>query len=197
MKRRQRIILASGSDRRKALLKQVKIPFKAITPSVDETGVAGESLTIQVRILAAAKVEAVLSQVPARQRRWIVGMDTLITLDGDIFGKPESREEAGWMLGRLAGKTHEVATGLALLPGPEEKIRSDVCSSLVQFRAMNAEEIACYLDTGEWREAAGGYRIQQRGAFFVESIEGSYSNIVGLPLSLFYGMLRGAGYVFT
>jgi septum formation protein len=62
---------------------------------------------------------------------------------------------------------------------------------------MNAEEIACYLDTGEWREAAGGYRIQQRGAFFVESIEGSYSNIVGLPLSLFYGMLRGAGYVFT
>jgi septum formation protein len=125
-----------------------------------------------------------------------VGFDTLIEMNGLTVGKPKDAEEAESILESLSGRKHRVVTGIALLSDPDRPLLQDHCSTDVYFKPMERDEIALYLATGEWRGVAGAYRIQERGAFFVDRIEGSYSNVVGLPLSHLYGILRSAGYPF-
>ncbi len=193
----EKIILASGSANRRALLEQVKIPFRVIVTDIDEQAQTSESIEERTKRLAVEKVVAVAGQLKKRDRRWVVGFDTLIKVEDRIIGKPGSREEAREILMTLSGRIHRIITAIALLPNPEEGIAVDFCSTSVTLKSMTDDEIEYYLKTDEWQEAAGAYRIQSRGAFFVESLDGSYSNVVGLPLSLLYGMLRRAGYRFS
>lgn len=191
------IILASSSANRRALLEQVRIPFRVIVSEIDEQAQSSESIEERAKRLAVEKVVAVTGQLKEKDRRWVTGFDTLIKTEDRIVGKPGNREEAREILMNLSGRIHRVITAMALLPNPEEGVAVDLCSTSVTFKSMTDDEIAYYLKTDEWQEAAGAYRIQSRGAFFVESLEGSYSNVVGLPLSLLYGMLRRAGYSFS
>ena len=191
------ITLASGSANRGALLEQVKIPFRVIVSEIDEQTRSSESIEERVKRLAVEKVVNVAEQLKERDRQWVVGFDTLIKVEDRIIGKPGNREEAREILMTLSGRIHRIITAVALLPSPEEGVAVDLCSTSVTFKSMKDDEIDYYLKTGEWQHAAGAYRIQSRGAFFVESLDGSYSNVVGLPLSLLYGMLRRAGYRFS
>jgi septum formation protein len=191
------IILASGSANRRALLDQVKIPYRVIVSEIDEQAHRSESIEERVKRLAIEKTVAVAGQLKEKDRRWLVGFDTLIKVEDRIVGKPGNREEAREILMALSGRMHRIVTAVALLPNPEEEVVVGLCSTSVAFKSMTDDEIEYYLKTNEWQDAAGAYRIQSRGAFFVESLKGSYSNVVGLPLSVLYGMLRRAGYLFS
>jgi septum formation protein len=184
------IILASGSPRRQELLSRVHIPFKAFPPNIAEEFERIQDICERVRRIALKKIEAVVAGFPQESPRWVLGLDTLVELDGQALGKPAGVEEAGAMLRRLSGRVHRVHTGIALLPsrGAEADLRC--VSTEVKFSRLTEQEVEAYLDTGEWSGVAGAYRIQERGGFFVEWIRGSYSNVVGLPLETFYGMLK-------
>ena len=190
------VILASGSPRRRDLLERVRIPFKVVSPQVDEAYGGGLAPADHTTALARRKVEAVLEMFKLESPRWVLGVDTMVEVDGVALGKPSGPEEAEQMLGRLSGKVHRVWSGIALLVEKgRPPVEQAVCTE-VKFRPMDPGEVRFYLETGEWAGAAGAYRIQERGAFFVEWIRGSYSNVVGLPLEAFYGILRGHGYQF-
>jgi septum formation protein len=190
------IILASGSPRRRELLTKARIPFKVIPPEVPEEPVPGETAPALVARLARSKVDAILAAFKAESPRWVVGLDTVVEVDGTILGKPSGAEEAEQMLRLLAGKVHVVSTGICLLVDRTRPPSQEVVRTEVSFRALTDAEVRSYVETGEWRGAAGAYRIQERGAFFVEWIRGSYSNVVGLPLETFYGILVRNGYLF-
>ena len=190
------IILASGSPRRKELLTRVKMPLKVIPPSFTEDYSVASPPEELVLGIARSKVEAVMELFKSESPRWVVGVDTIVEIDGKVLGKPSGPEEAMSMLGLLSGRVHRVYSGIAVLIERGKPIESEVVRTEVKFRAMAPSEIRYYVDCGEWSGAAGAYRIQERGAFFVEWIQGSYSNVVGLPLEAFYGILRRNAYVF-
>ena len=190
------IILASGSPRRKELLARVKLPAKVIPPGIPEEHAKFDSVPELVAGLARAKVEAILALFKAESPRWVLGLDTVVEVDGRILGKPSGPVEAESMLRMLSGRMHNVFTGLALLVERGKPMEQEVVRTEVKFRQMTEQEVHFYLDSGEWAGAAGGYRIQERGAFFVEWIRGSYSNVVGLPLEAFYGILVRNEYQF-
>ncbi len=190
------IILASASPRRRELLSRVGVPFEVIPPAVEEddtVGLAAEQLVLR---LARMKVEAAAKLRGAGDLRWVLGLDTLVALGERILAKPTSASEAEAMIGSLSGTVHRVFTGMSLLVGPGRAPDEAIACTEVKFRPLSGAEVRWYAATGEWKGAAGGYRIQQRGAFFVEWIKGSYSNVVGLPLETFYGMLKSNGYSF-
>lgn len=184
------IILASGSPRRQELLSRVRIPFKAFPPNIDESFEHVRSIEQRVRQIAAAKVETVVKGFKQESPRWVLGLDTLVELDGEAFSKPDGVEDAERILRALSGKTHKVYTGIGLLPAKGEKLDLRCVCTEVKMAALSPEDLEFYLETGEWSGVTGAYRIQERGAFFVEWIRGSYSNVVGLPLETFYTMLR-------
>lgn len=190
------IILASGSPRRKELLTRVKMPLKVIPPNVAESYPASATPEQLVESVARSKVEAVMELFKTESPRWVLGVDTIVEVDGKVLGKPSGPEEAMAMLGMLSGKVHRVFSGVVVLIERGKPLECEVVRTEVKFRAMSSGEIKYYLDCGEWSGAAGAYRIQERGAFFVEWIKGSYSNVVGLPLEAFYGILRRNAYVF-
>ena len=190
------VILASGSPRRRELLERVRIPFKVVSPQVDEAYGGVLAPADHTTALARRKVEAVLALFRNEAPRWVLGADTVVEADGTILGKPADIEEAERFLSRLSGRVHRVHTGLALHAGRERPMEVEAVSTEVRFRTLDEGEIQSYLESGEWAGAAGGYRIQERGAFLVEWIRGSWSNVVGLPLEAFYGMLRRTGYRF-
>lgn len=190
------IILASGSPRRRELLTKVKMPIKVIQPDIAEDYTAFTSIPELVTRLARGKVEAILMLFRTESPRWILGLDTVVEVDGGVLGKPSGPEEAESMLRLLSGKVHKVYSGIALLVERGKPIEQEVVCTEVKFKKMADQELHFYLDTGEWAGAAGAYRIQERGAFFVEWIRGSYSNVVGLPLEAFYGMLVRNEYSF-
>jgi septum formation protein len=184
------IILASGSPRRQELLNRVRIPFKAFPPNIEEELTPAPSVEETVKRFARKKIEVVVHGFKQESPRWVLGLDTLVELDGQAIGKPDGAEEAGRILRALSGQVHRVYTGIGLLPhrGAPLDLRC-VCTE-VKFARLSPEEVDFYLESGEWSGVTGAYRIQERGAFFVEWIRGSYSNVVGLPLETFYGMLR-------
>jgi septum formation protein len=190
------IILASGSPRRRDLLTRVKIPHTVISPEISEEYPADSSIPDIVMGLARRKVEAVLDKFKSESPRWILGVDTVVEVDGTVLGKPSGPDEAESMLRSLSGKVHRVWSGIALLVERGRRIALEAVSTEVKFRDLTPEELRYYLETGEWAGVAGAYRIQERGAFFVEWIRGSYSNVVGLPLEAFYGILKGHEYHF-
>ena len=190
------IILASGSPRRRDLLTRVKIPHKVISPDIAEDFEAGAPIPEIVTGLARRKVEAILDMFKPESPRWVLGVDTVVEVEGRVLGKPSGPEEAEEMLRQLSAKVHQVWSGLALLVERGRPLVLESVCTEVKFREMEAEEISYYVETGEWAGVAGAYRIQERGAFFVEWIRGSYSNVVGLPLEAFYAILRRHEYHF-
>jgi septum formation protein len=165
------LVLASRSPQRRALLEQLGVPFRAEPADVDEL-TAGEPRE--------AVVENALRKARAVAGERVLGVDTEVVLDGDLLGKPGSEADAEAFLRRLAGRDHEVMSGIALIEDGKE--RTGVSVTRVRFRPLSEREMAWYLASEEWRERAGGYAIQGRGAALVESIEGDYSNVVGLPV---------------
>jgi septum formation protein len=169
------ILLASRSPQRRAILEQLGVEFRVEAPDVEEL-TDGEPRRL-VRENALRKARAI--QAPDSS---VIGADTAVVLDGTVFGKPGDEAEAETFLRRLSGRTHEVMSGIALLePGRPE--RSDVAVTRVRFRSLEPADLAWYLATGEWRDRAGAYAIQARGAALVEEIEGDYWNVVGLPVA--------------
>ena len=126
--------------------------------------------------------------------RWVLGLDTLVELDGRAITKPSGIEEAERILRQLSGKVHKVYTGIAFLPSRGEDMELQSVCTEVKFARLLREDIDMYMESGEWSGVTGAYRIQERGAFFVEWIRGSYSNVVGLPLETFYGILKSNRY---
>jgi len=183
------IILASGSPRRRELLTKVKLPIKVIPPDVAEDYTPDVPVPQMVVRVARSKVEAVLALFKTESPRWVLGLDTVVEVDGKVLGKPQGPEEAETMLRMLSGRIHRVYSGIALLVERGKPIEEEVVCTEVKFRAMETAEIRFYIESGEWAGAAGAYRIQERGAFLVDWIKGSYSNVVGLPLEAFYGIL--------
>ncbi len=190
------IILASGSPRRRELLTRVKIPFKAVPPRIPEDGGPRDDPVGFVVAVAGRKVEEVVRQLRTETLRWVLGVDTVVEIDGRILGKPTGIEDAEAMLRLLSGRTHRVHSGVALLVSRAQAIDTASATTDVTFRELAEEELGFYLETGEWAGVAGSYRIQERGVFLVDGIRGSWSNVVGLPLEVFYGMLRRNGYPF-
>ena len=188
------IILASGSPRRQELLNRVGIPFKAFPPNINEEFTHIKNIEERVRIIAARKIQAVVEMFKQESPRWVLGLDTLVELDGRVITKPSGIEEAERILRQLSGKIHRVYTGIAFLPSRGEEMELQSVCTEVKFARLMRDDIEMYMDSGEWSGVTGAYRIQERGAFFVEWIRGSYSNVVGLPLETFYGILKSNRY---
>jgi septum formation protein len=180
-------VLASASPRRAELLAAVGIPFVVRPAEVDEAPRPGESPAALVERLAGEKARAAVAP-----GELVLGADTVVAIGGEMLGKPRDDAEAAVMLQRLAGREHEVLSGVALAHG-NGRLAAGVEVSRVTFAPLTAREIAWYVATGEPRDKAGAYAIQGRGALFVTAVAGSYSNVVGLPLATVYRLLREAG----
>jgi nucleoside triphosphate pyrophosphatase len=181
------ITLASVSPRRRELLDQIGVPHVIVGAHIDESVLAGEFPHDYVQRMARGKALAVWKE---RSSLPVLAADTTVVLDGDTLGKPRDRDDALRMLTRLSGRTHEVITAVALATRAGIALRLSVSS--VRFRMLSAEECAAYWETGEPRDKAGAYAIQGRGAVFVESLQGSYSGVMGLPLFETVELLRAA-----
>jgi septum formation protein len=188
------LVLASGSPRRQQLLDMLGIPYRVVVPDVDETYRVSEAPEAYVVRLARAKVGVVAAREPAAL---VLGADTSVVVRGEVLGKPASREEAALMLGKLAGRTHHVMTGVALASGDRVEDALDVTD--VTFRPFDGTTIADYVTTGEPMDKAGAYGVQGRGAALVEGIRGDFFSVMGLPLRLVLALLErfGQPYRFT
>jgi septum formation protein len=180
------LILASSSPRRAELLRAAGIEFIARAADVDETIRPDEPPRDYVARLSREKASAVV-----RGDELALGADTTVVINGEIIGKPADAEEAGRMLRALSGQWHEVLTGVTLARA--DRIVSAVSSTRVKFAELSDAEIKLYVSTGEPMDKAGAYAIQGRASLFVERIEGSYSNVVGLPVQLTYQLARRMG----
>lgn len=176
-----KIILASASPRRKELLEQLGYRFEVIPSQADEQEVPGETPEEHVERLSLDKAREVSTRDDI-DSRWIIGSDTIVLRDGVILGKPTDDEDAAGILASLSGRAHRVLSGYAILDRKTGESRSAAVATRVNFRTLTAAEIAGYIASGEPADKAGAYAIQGLGAFMVERIEGSYSNVVGLPL---------------
>jgi septum formation protein len=176
-----KLILASASTRRAEILHTAGFSFSILSSAIDETPYPGESAHDLVQRLAVAKAELVAAR--ATGPAIAIGADTEVTLEGHIFGKPRSTDDARHMIEKLSGRTHAVVTGVALIRLPDAERRTFVESTLVHFAQLTAEEISRYLATGEPHDKAGAYAIQGRAGRYIPRIEGDYFNVVGLPLA--------------
>lgn len=189
LKAASKVYLASGSPRRSELLAALGVPFSILRVSIDESRLPCEAPANMVVRLACAK--AARGRVMAESALPVLGADTVVVQDGEIFGKPQSRAEALDMLQCLSGRTHEVFTGVALDIGGRQMTRTSV--TRVRFRTIEPEEAKVYWATGEPADKAGAYAIQGLGGIFVSNIEGSYSGVVGLPIFETAELLRESG----
>jgi septum formation protein len=197
-----KLILASASPRRAEILRNAGFEFDTRAMLVDESLRAAEPpgayvcrLAVEkARAAAAAQVHASDSDSDGASDRLLIGADTAVVVDGEIFGKPESDEDARRMLRRLSGRAHEVHTGLALLrePGGVESVGEEITRVVVA--PMSDEEIDRYVETGEPFGKAGAYAIQGAGGRYIERIEGCYFNVVGFPLARFWACLSEFGW---
>jgi septum formation protein len=188
------IYLASGSPRRRELLTQIGIPFDRITGEVDETPLPNEGAHAYVERLARAKAAAGIAAMRAQglAPRLVLAADTTVALDDHILGKPVDAADAVATLQRLSGRVHEVLTGVAISDG--ERVLCKVSVSEVHFRTLGEQEIAAYVSTGEPLDKAGSYGAQGVGAVLIESLSGSFSGVVGLPLTETVELLQELGY---
>ncbi len=178
------LLLASTSPQRRAILAQLGLPFDVVTPRYEEVAPGGTNPAELVREHAAGKAR---SAAGGAGERPVLGVDTVVHLGGRIFGKPAGADEAAEMLDALAGRTHEVVSGLALVTPGWELVEHDV--TLVRFRPLTPRDVGFYVATGEWEGRAGGYAIQGVGASLVERVQGDYLNVVGLPAALLVRIL--------
>jgi septum formation protein len=168
------LVLASTSPQRRAILEQLRIAFEAVAPTYDERGIRGLSPIELVRAHAEGKARSVYGD-----GRFTIGVDTAVHLGDAVFGKPASAVDAARMLRRLSGTAHTVLSAICLLGPGVEAVEHE--ATTVVFRTLSEAEICSYLDSGEWRERAGGYAIQGLGGRLVTRVEGDYLNVVGLP----------------
>lgn len=173
------LILASKSPRRCYLLEQAGIEFSVIPSSFDENSVKLSSPDIYVRQLAESKAGDISEQYPDS---WVIGADTIVLIDGTILGKPGSSTEARTMLKSLSGKTHQVLTGYCICCHRIGRLFSETVKTEVRFKKLTEKEIDWYINSGEPFDKAGAYGIQGIGMFLVRRINGSYTNVVGLPV---------------
>jgi len=180
-----RLVLASASPRRADLLVAAGYDFIVRPVDVDEAMLTAETPAEYVRRLAATKAIAANSSLTDEV---VLGADTTVVLDHEILGKPRDDEEAASMLRRLSGRAHEVLTGVALLYRGRNRV--EVACTVVHFARLSEEDLAWYVASGEPRDKAGAYGIQGLASRFVERIEGSYANVVGLPVALVARLAR-------
>jgi septum formation protein len=185
-----KIVLASASPRRIELLASAGILVEAIPSRIQENIVAGENAPDHARRLAEAKARAVAGK---HGGRFFIGADTLVVCDGEVMGKPRGRRDAERMLRKLSGRAHEVTTGYAVYDAVADRLRSGAVTTRVHIKALEATEIASYVETGCPLDKAGAYGIQGRAAYMIAAIEGSYTNVVGLPLCEVVETLVGMG----
>lgn len=182
------LFLASRSPRRRELLDQIAVRYQVVDVDIDESTRANESAQDYVLRVARDKAKQAHKTLPANAL--VLAADTCVVLEGNILGKPEDADHALRMLRSLAGKTHQVLTGVAL-----SATRCETCisSSSVRLRAASDDELRAYIATGEPLDKAGAYAIQGRAAVFIEHLQGSYSGVMGLPLFEVAGLLANFG----
>ncbi|MEO9079632.1 MAG: Maf family protein [Rhodanobacter sp.] len=187
------LYLASKSPRRRELLIQLGATFSTLDVDVPEQREDAEAPQAYVERVARDKARAGLHMLAAGDldAAVVLGSDTEVVLDGEVFGKPRDADDAAQMLGRLAGRSHDVISAVWLVAGDREL--GDVCVSTVRFAPLDAATIAAYVATGEPFGKAGGYAIQGRGAALIEHLQGSYSGVMGLPLFETARLLRKFG----
>lgn len=181
------LILASKSPRRKELLARLSPDFAVVPSRVDE----GETGPPEERVVRAARAKA--RTVGRTARGVVIGADTMVVIDEETLGKPATRAAAEAMLRRLSGREHSVLTGLCVLNTITGQERTHCEKTRVAFRSIDEEEIAAYLEAGEYRDKAGAYAIQGAAAKFVSGIVGDYTNVIGLPLCRLTLLLRDVG----
>lgn len=183
-----RIVLASTSPARQALLSQVGLDFEAIAPGVEEHLNPALPAVEQARSLAVQKARA----VAAREKdALVIGADQVMATPFGAFGKPATEAEALEHLRRLSGGTHSLITGVALIGPSGEWVGSE--ETRLTVRDLTEQELAAYVASGEWKGCAGGYRVEGRGLALFEKIEGDWTNVLGLPMPLLLGKLRERG----
>ncbi len=160
-------------------MEQAGLTFTVVPSDFDEGTVSPASPSTYVSVLAKAKAEAVAEQYP---ESWVIGADTIVLIDDKILGKPDSRAEAATMLRRLSGRTHQVLTGYAVVCKDRNRLFSETIRTDVLFKRLTEAEIEWYIHTDEPFDKAGAYAIQGLGTFLVKRINGSYTNVVGLPV---------------
>ncbi len=194
-KHRLKLILASNSPRRAEILRNAGFTFDVYATHANETPRPHESVRAHVRRLAATKARIAAEHFNRRNRPAIViGADTVVLTKGKILGKPADMKQARGMLTLLSGKTHHVLTGVSILRLPERMELHDIATTRVRFVPLSRDDIDDYISTGEPFDKAGAYGIQGIASRFVSSIDGCYFNVMGLPISRVWSMLRDIGY---
>lgn len=183
-------ILASASPRRRELLGALIPGFQIVPSDVDEEPLDGESPEDHVLRLSREKALAVSRANPDR---WVLGADTIVVIDGEMLGKPETPAEARRMLATLSGREHTVVTGFALVNGKGGVAANEYVRSGVLFKDISEDEMEWYTQTDEPYDKAGGYAVQGKAAFFIREIRGSYTNVIGLPLCEVVTAMEKAG----
>jgi septum formation protein len=190
-----KLILASGSPRRAEILRNAGFAFEVLPTNVDETRLPDEPAADYVLRVARDKARIAAERAASQPSPAIcIGADTTVLLGSRVLGKPASTEDARWMLRELSGRTHEVLTGLSLISTPDRREASHVEITKVTFAELSETGIENYLASGEPFDKAGAYGIQGIGGRYVTRIEGCYFNVMGLPLSWLWQMLRDLGW---
>jgi septum formation protein len=183
-----RLILASASPRRAELLRAAGFDFETVVTDIDESVRPGESPSMYVRRLSSEKSAAALARLGSDLTPIVLAADTAVVVSNEILGKPRDDRDAAAMLRRLSGRTHEVLTGISVRHGVFEVSRVE--TTHVRFAELSDEDVAWYVASGEGRDKAGAYAIQGLASRFIPRIDGSYSNVVGLPVACVYELLR-------
>lgn len=186
------LVLASGSPRRKALLRDLGLDFEVRPANIEELPQPGETPSEMTIRLAREKAWAIARTILDGPRRFVLGSDTLVVLDGLPMGKPTDSDDAVAMLMRLTGHTHTVITGVAVIDSNSQAVFDRTVESHVRMRLASEEEIQAYVKTGESLDKAGAYALQGEGRRFVSEVMGSESNVIGLPLSETWELLARA-----
>lgn len=189
----QLLILASSSPRRQELIRTLNIPYVIQASEVDESTPKDWSPAQIVEELALRKAAKVKDELGGQTKGIVIGADTIVVLDYRVLGKPKDAEDAASMLNLLQGKTHQVYSGVACMDAATGETIVSHRITHVRMKSLSAEQIASYVASGEPSDKAGAYGIQGLGATIVDSIEGCYFNVVGLPLSLLSDMLAKMG----
>jgi septum formation protein len=183
------LILASSSPRRQELLREIGIPFQVHAANINEDQMPGEAPIQYALRLAREKAQAVSKRYP---QTYVLGADTIVVIDGEVLGKPIDHDDAARILRRLSGRSHEVTTAVSLI-AQGTLVETRASTTKVYFREIAQAEIQQYVAGGEPMDKAGAYAIQGGASRWTDRIEGEFSNVVGLPLSLVTEMLRIAG----
>lgn len=186
-----KLLLASTSPFRQALLREAGFDFEAVAPGVDENAPEGLSPSRLACLFARQKAEAVAGRYPDA---WVIGADQTVDLDGETLRKPTSRAEARRQLMKLQGRTHRLRVGVSVVRQASRHRRVKLVSVALTLRALSGRDLDAYLDTREWEGCAGGYRIEGAGVKLLKAYRGDWHAVVGLPMVTVVGMLEEAGY---